>query len=62
MNHACRVRLGQVFRDAKPPQRVWRVTERRDEHCRLERIDKPNIVRYPSLTALLDTNRYIPGD
>jgi hypothetical protein len=58
MSRECGVRVGQIFRDAKPPHRAWRVTENREGLCRIERLDRPNIVRYPHCTALLDSNRY----
>lgn len=56
------IRVGQIYRDAKQPRRHWRVTDRHDDLYRLERVDSPNLVRYPNAAALADENRYLRHD
>ncbi len=53
------VRVGELFRDARLPRWTWRVTERFGELYRLERVDKPEVVRFPRLAVLRDDNRYV---
>ncbi|MFC4351995.1 hypothetical protein ACFOW6_10615 [Fodinicurvata halophila] len=52
--------IGQVFMDAKPPHRKWRVVDRRDANFVLERLDKPNVRRFPDEPTLLDPEHYRP--
>jgi hypothetical protein len=54
------VRVGELFRDARLPRWTWRVTGRFGELYRLERVDSPNVVRFPTLAVLRDDNRYVP--
>lgn len=58
---ASQVRIGQLFTDAKPPHHQWRVVERRGSNYVLERRDKPNVRRFPDVSALLDPDRYRKG-
>jgi hypothetical protein len=51
--------VGQIYRNVKRPRRGWRVTARYDGRYRLERIDTPNMVRYPDAKALRDSHRYV---
>jgi hypothetical protein len=53
------IHLGQTYRNAKRPFRTWRVTAESDNHCRLERVDSPNVVRFPSAALLRDASRYV---
>ena len=53
------IHLGQIYRNAKRPFRTWRVTAESDSHCRLERVDSPNVVRFPNAALLHDTSRYV---
>lgn len=55
------IQIGQVFIDAKPPYRQWRVVDRRDGNFVLERLDKPNVRRFPDEPMLLDPEHYRPG-
>lgn len=52
------IQIGQVFVDAKPPRRQWRVVERRGGNFVLERLDKPNVRRFPDEPMLLDPEHY----
>jgi hypothetical protein len=54
------VRAGALFRDARPPRWTWRVTGRFGDLYRLERVDRPGVVRFPTLAALRDDLRYVP--
>ena len=53
------IHLGQIYRNAKRPFRTWCVTAESDSHCRLERVDSPNVVRFPNAALLHDTSRYV---
>jgi hypothetical protein len=53
------VQVGQTYCNVERPRRVWRVTARYGDLCRLERIDSPNVVRYPALKAMRDSTRYV---
>ena len=50
--------IGQVFADAKPPRREWRIVRRHGGTFALERTDKPNVSRFVDAAALDDLNRY----
>ena len=50
---------GQIYRTIKRPRRVWRVTAKCDGRYRLERVDAPNVARYPDAKALQDSHRYV---
>lgn len=52
------VRIGAVYADARRPRHRWRVTELLGQLCRLERVDDPNVVRFPAIKVLQDVTRY----
>jgi hypothetical protein len=52
------IRIGAVYRNAKPPHHDWRVVDLRDEQLVLERTDNPNVMRFPNAEALRDPFRY----
>ena len=54
------VRIGQIFKNVAMPRRAWRVTARFGDNFRLERVDQPNIIRFPLRETLLDRLRYLP--
>lgn len=53
------VRIGQIYADAKPPRREWRVVKEIEDRYVLQRVDKPGVSRMPDLEALLDSRRYL---
>jgi hypothetical protein len=54
-----RICVGQIYSNIKKPCRAWRITARYDGRYRLERVDNPNMVRYPDAKALQDSHRYV---
>lgn len=56
------IRVGEVFKNVERPRRAWRVTAQLGESIRLERVDQPSTVRFPSRKILLDPQRYVRGD
>jgi hypothetical protein len=53
------VRIGQIYVDARPPRREWRVEKLHDGTIMLVRVDKPSVSRFVDATALCDTDRYV---
>lgn len=56
------VRLGQIYRNVRRPRRAWRVTAEHGGRYRLERVDSPNVIRFPEAAALQDERRYVRED
>jgi hypothetical protein len=52
--------VGEIYVDARPPRREWRVTQIHDGTITLERIDKPSTLRFVNIPTLHDSNRYLP--
>ncbi|MEK0082993.1 pentapeptide repeat-containing protein [Benzoatithermus flavus] len=52
------IRIGAVYADARRPRHRWRVTELLGQLCRVERVDNPNVVRFPAAKVLQDATRY----
>jgi hypothetical protein len=50
--------VGQVFSDAMPPRRQWRVSEAKEGSFTLECIGRPSILRFLDAKALHDETRY----
>lgn len=57
--HPSGVHVGEVFVEARRPQQRWRVTHSNGRDCRIEQVDNPNRVRFPTAAALHDPSRYI---
>ena len=55
---AGRIAIGQIYVDAKPPRRKWRVTEAHGDHFTVERVDQAGAFRFLDAVALGDRNRY----
>ncbi len=55
------IRVGDIFESVEAPRRRWRVTGQHGENVRLERVDHPNLIRYPIRKTLLDRHRYVRG-
>lgn len=56
------IRIGQVFINVAQPRRAWRVTAQLGDNVRLERVDQPNVIRFPVRKVLLDRHRYVPDE
>ena len=52
-------RIGQIYADAKPPRRQWRIVRQRGDSFTLERTDKTTVLRFVDADALTDTTRYL---
>lgn len=52
-----RIRVGEIYKERRPPRHAWRVTEDLGDCFRLERIDMPGVVRFPDAAVLRD--RYV---
>jgi hypothetical protein len=53
------VEIGQVYRSVQWPRRLWRVTDYYFDRCRLEWVENPNVLRYPTRETLSDDRRYV---
>jgi hypothetical protein len=56
------IRVGRIFVNVAQPRRAWRVTAQLGDNVRLERVDQPNVVRFPLRKVLLDLQRYVPDE
>lgn len=54
------IQIGQIYKDARPPRRSWRVSENHDGIYTLERVDQPDVMRFVDAAALWDDDRYRP--
>jgi len=52
------IRMGQIYVDAKPPRREWRVVKQTEDRFVLQRVDRPGVSRIPAAETLLDGRRY----
>jgi hypothetical protein len=51
--------IGQIYRSVQWPRRTWRLTGYYLDRCRLEWLENPNILRYPTRETLADQRRYV---
>ena len=56
------IHLGQIYHNVGRPRRAWRVTAEYGGRYRLERVDSPNVIRFPEAAALQDERRYVRED
>jgi hypothetical protein len=53
------IAVGQIYADAKPPKREWRVRRCRADDIVLERVDKTTVSRFIVVADLRNSERYV---
>lgn len=53
-----KIRIGDIFVDARPPHRRWQVAMKSNDVFELKCLERPNVSRFHSADKLLDTLLY----